>query len=60
MIFKEPFLDHLCRTVGTEPSYMLNAVHALRMSSQLRNAGIYYLFIYFDLNSVIKIFFNHV
>ena len=35
----EPFLDHLCRTVGTEPSYLLNAVHCLRMAPQLRQTA---------------------
>lgn len=32
----EPFLDHLCSTVGSEARYILNAVHALRIHPQLR------------------------
>ena len=34
----EPFLDHLCETVGTEPSFMLSAIQCIRMSPQVRQA----------------------
>jgi hypothetical protein len=34
----ESFLDHLCRTVGTEPGFFLGAIHSVKMASSLRQA----------------------
>lgn len=34
----EPFLDHLCRTVGSDPGYILGAIHAVRMPVSVRNS----------------------
>ena len=34
----EPFLDHLCETVGHRPGYILGAIHSLKMDSSIRQA----------------------